>query len=275
MYQLIMEHRETLLAVVFYGALGVVALWESVWELRQSSRPPLLRWLNNIAIWIIGSLLERYLLVVLGFAAALYAQDRNYGLMAMLQLSGFLSILLSILLLDFIFYAIHRLWHALPLLWKIHRVHHSDTDFDVSLALRRHPLELLINAAVIVPLILVLGVPPVAVVLFQALRAAVLFFEHANVRLPQRLDRLLQYVVVTPSMHRVHHSSRREETDSNFSDMFPIWDRLFTTYRPHPIDPEQTMEIGLREFRDPRCLWLDRQLLQPFSSEGSRGETSA
>jgi sterol desaturase/sphingolipid hydroxylase (fatty acid hydroxylase superfamily) len=148
-------------------------------------------------------------------------------------------------------------------LWRFHCVHHSDTDFDFSVGFRRHPVELLVNAMLVAPLIIILGIPVAAVVLFQALRAATLSYEHANVRLPDKLDRFLRYFVVTPNMHRIHHSTIRAETDSNFSDLFPVWDRVFGSYRTHPAVPQESMQFGLDYFREPGEMRIDRMLLQP------------
>jgi sterol desaturase/sphingolipid hydroxylase (fatty acid hydroxylase superfamily) len=256
---------EFLLSLAFYGSLGVVVVWEHFAELRPARTPALVRWPNNIAIGILGFAAERWLLTVTGFGAALYAAEREIGLMPALGLPGIAEIVLSVLLLDLLFYLLHRLSHAVPFLWSIHCVHHSDTDFDVTVGFRRHPVELLINVLIAVPVILLLGVPLAAIVLFQVMRAAVLFFEHANVQLPERLDRCLRYLIVTPNMHRVHHSATRDETDSNFSDLFPMWDRLLGTYRASSREPQTDMTIGLEYFRQARDSRLDRLLLQPWT----------
>jgi sterol desaturase/sphingolipid hydroxylase (fatty acid hydroxylase superfamily) len=261
---LILEHRDLLLSLAFYGTLGVVALWETFAELRPAHKPPLTRWANNIGIWLIGNTLERWMLLALGLSAALYAQTQGWGLVRSLALPQWMEVLFSILILDLLFYFVHRLWHVIPVLWRIHRVHHSDTEFDVCLAFRRHPLEMLINGITLMPLILLLGISPVAIIIFQILRAFVLVFEHANVGLSEPTDKLLRYLVVTPNMHRIHHSSNREETDSNFSDMLPLWDRMLGTYRKEPALPAEEMEIGLDQFRDAQDVWLHRMLLQPF-----------
>jgi len=224
----------------------------------------LIRWPSNIAIGILGFAMERWILVATGLAAVLFSADREFGLIPTLGLSEPVEILVSVLLLDLLFYLLHRAWHALPFLWPIHGVHHSDTELDVTVGLRRHPLEMVLNLLVAVPLILLLGVPLAAILPFQALRAAVLFFEHANVQLPDRLDHYLRYLVVTPNMHRIHHSAVKAETDSNFSDLFPLWDRLLGTYRSAPNQPPAEMTIGLERFRSPRDARLDRLLLQPW-----------
>jgi sterol desaturase/sphingolipid hydroxylase (fatty acid hydroxylase superfamily) len=259
----LLAYRETLLGIAFYGTIGVVALWETVAEFRSPVRSPLVRWSNNIALGILGFALERWLLIATGLSAALYARHAGWGLLNNVALPEPVLIVLSVLFLDMLFYGIHRVWHAVPLLWRFHCVHHSDTEFDFSVGFRRHPVELLANAMLAAPLIIVLGVPVLAVVLFQILRAATLIYEHANVRLPERLDRFLRYFVVTPNMHRIHHSSIQAETDSNYSDLFPVWDRLFGSYRAHPAALQESMQFGLDYFREPGEIKLHRMLLQP------------
>jgi sterol desaturase/sphingolipid hydroxylase (fatty acid hydroxylase superfamily) len=260
----LLSNRDALMGVAFYGTLGAVALWEAVAGFRAPVRPPLLRWSNNIALGILGYALERWLLIATGLGAALFAQHADWGLMNQTQIPEPVAIVLTILLLDMLFYWIHRAWHAIPALWRFHCVHHSDTEFDFSIAFRRHPVELLANALLVAPLIIALGLPAVGVLLFQAMRAAVLMFEHANTRLPDKLDQFLRYFIVTPHMHRIHHSSIQAETDSNYSDLLPVWDRIFGSYRRHPIAAEDRMQFGLAYFRDPDEIRIDRMLLQPI-----------
>ena len=264
MFDRLVEHRELLFSLAYFGTLGLIVLWETVAELRVAQKSPLLRWSNNIAIWLVGIVLERWMLLALGLTAAMYAQHSDWGLVNGLQLTPIVSVALSVLFLDLLFYFVHRVWHVIPVLWRIHRVHHSDTEFDFSLALRRHPLESLINAIVTVPLIVLSGISPEAIVLFQALRSIVLMFEHANISLPAALDTGLRFFIVTPDMHRIHHSSIKAETDSNFSDMLPIWDRLFGTYRHLAAQPQNTMQIGIEKFREDKEIYLHNMLLQPF-----------
>lgn len=260
----LLDHHQLLISMALYGSLAMVILWESFAELRPSENSPLIRWSNNIAIWFIGVFLERWLLAALGLTAALYAQNRQWGVAHIVQLPEPIVIVLSVFLLDFLFYIAHRIWHHIPVLWRFHRIHHSDTEFDFSIAFRRHPVEPLLNGITLVPIVILLGVSPVAVLIFQVIRAVVLMFEHTNVGIPEGADRFLRYLIVTPNMHRVHHSSLKEETDSNFSDLFPVWDRLFGTYREHPKQSQEKMEIGLEYFRDPEEVWVHRLLMQPF-----------
>jgi sterol desaturase/sphingolipid hydroxylase (fatty acid hydroxylase superfamily) len=261
--EIVLTYRETLMGFAFYGTIGAVALWETVAEFRSPQRSPLVRWSNNIALGILGFVLERWLLLATGLSAAMYARHEGWGLLNNVALPEPVLIVMSVLFLDMLFYGIHRIWHMIPLLWRFHCVHHSDTEFDFSVGFRRHPVELLVNAMLVVPLIIVLGIPVVAIVLFQMLRAATLLYEHANVRLPDRLDRFLRYFIVTPNMHRIHHSSIQAETDSNYSDLFPVWDRLFGSYRALSEVPQETMQFGLDYFREPEEMKIHRLLLQP------------
>lgn len=270
MEDVLLAHRETLLSIAFYGVIGVVAVWETAVEFRPPQRSPLKRWSNNLAIGILGFALERWLLIATGLSAALYARHEGWGLLNAVALPAPMLIVLSVLFLDMLFYGIHRAWHALPQLWRFHCVHHSDTEFDFSVGFRRHPVELLVNAMLVAPLIIVLGIPVLAVVLFQTLRAATLIYEHANVRLPERLDRFLRYLIVTPNMHRIHHSSVPAETDSNYSDLFPLWDRMFGSYRAHAGAPQESMRFGLDYFREAEQMRIDRMLLQPVHYRAQR-----
>jgi sterol desaturase/sphingolipid hydroxylase (fatty acid hydroxylase superfamily) len=177
------------------------------------------------------------------------------------------SIAASVILLDLAIYLQHVLFHAVPALWRLHRMHHADLDFDVSTGGRFHPIEILISMLIKVAVVIAFGIPVVAVLLFEVVLNATSTFNHANVSMPLALDRVLRWLVVTPDMHRVHHSVLRHETDSNFGFNMPWWDRLFGTYRAAPQEGHERMTIGLPVFRDPRELRLDRLLTQPFRND--------
>ena len=176
----------------------------------------------------------------------------------------------SLLILDLAIYTQHVVFHKVAVLWRLHRMHHTDLDFDVTTALRFHPLEIVLSMLIKLVLVTLLGVPAVAVMLFEVILNATAMFNHGNVGLPQRLDRTLRWILVTPDMHRVHHSIRPEETDSNFGFNLPWWDRLFGTYRDQPRDGHTGMRIGLEYFRDRRAIGLDALLLQPFLNPDRR-----
>ena len=183
--------------------------------------------------------------------------------------------LIGFLALDLVIYLQHVVFHKVPLLWRLHRMHHADLDIDVTTGVRFHPIEILISLAIKIAVILALGIPVVAVILFEVLLNVTSMFNHSNVSMPAWLDRVLRFIVVTPDMHRVHHSVLRHETDSNYGFNLPWWDRLFGTYRPQPRPATPAMTIGLPTFRDPGELRLDRLLTQPFRNDADRAESRA
>jgi sterol desaturase/sphingolipid hydroxylase (fatty acid hydroxylase superfamily) len=178
-----------------------------------------------------------------------------------------IGLVASVILLDLAIYFQHVLFHALPLLWRLHRMHHADLDIDVSTGLRFHPVEILLSMVIKFAMVIALGAPAIAVLVFEILLNATSMFNHSNVRIPDTFDRLLRLFVVTPDMHRVHHSVLSRETNSNFGFNLPWWDRLFGTYRAQPAAGHEAMIIGIEQFRDPRELGLDRMLLQPFRGD--------
>lgn len=167
-------------------------------------------------------------------------------------------------MLDLAIYFQHRVFHAVPALWRLHRMHHADLDFDATTGLRFHPVEIGLSMAIKLAVVVLIGAPPVAVLVFEVILSAASIFNHSNVRLPERLYRMLRRVLVTPDMHRVHHSIIRYETNSNFGFSVPWWDRLFGTYLAQPRDGHDGMAIGIGQFRSRRDLWLDRMLIQPL-----------
>jgi sterol desaturase/sphingolipid hydroxylase (fatty acid hydroxylase superfamily) len=187
----------------------------------------------------------------------------------MIELPAWLAILLAVAFLDFAVYAQHVLFHHVPWLWRLHRMHHADLEFDVTTALRFHPLEIMLSMLIKMAVVSLLGASAIAVVIFEVLLNATAMFNHANLRLSDPVDRSLRLAIVTPDMHRVHHSVRREETNSNYGFNLSIWDRLFGTYRAQPQDGHDAMTIGIEQFRSPRDLWIDRMLLQPFAGPAS------
>lgn len=252
------------------GCFATVLALMMLWEWRRPRRALGLsrwrRWPSNLAVVAVDSLVLRLLLPVLAVAMAVIAQIQGWGLLHWLEAPYWLAFTASLLLLDLLIYAQHVVFHKVPWLWRLHRMHHSDTDFDVTTALRFHPLEILLSMLLKLGAVVVLGAPAAAVLAFEVLLNATALFNHGNVVLPAGLDRWLRLIVVTPDMHRVHHSIHRDETDSNFGFNLPWWDRLFGTYRPQPRDGHTAMTIGLPQFRDPRYARLDRLLLQPFYS---------
>jgi len=237
-----------LYAGAYLGAITVAAVWESAAPLRASGAPLRLRWIGNFAVAAIDTVAIKALVPLSAVAFAIVVGDRGWGVLNVISLPFWAAFALAILALDLGRYGFHRLHHHLPLLWRVHAVHHSDLDYDFTTAFRFHPIEALIGVAWTFALIALLG-PSV---------------QHANAKMPPAIDRLLRQVLITPDMHRVHHSARREETDSNFGTVFPFWDRLFGTYLHGPASGHKGMRIGLDEYRDESCLTVRSMLLQPF-----------
>ncbi len=195
------------------------------------------------------------------------AEAHGWGLFNVVALPAWIELVLALFLLDFAIYLQHRLFHYVPVLWWLHRMHHADLDVDVTTGARFHPVEILLSLGIKFIVIVLLGTPPLAVLLFEIALNASSMFNHSNVRVAPVIERVLRLLVVTPDMHRVHHSVVRRETDSNFGFNFPWWDRLFGTYRPQPEAGHQAMTLGIEQFRDPHELRLDRMLTQPFRED--------
>ena len=203
----------------------------------------------------------------------MFAEARGWGLFNSIAWSAWLELLLALLVLDLSIYLQHRLFHHVPVLWRLHRMHHADLDVDVTTGARFHPVEILVSLGIKFAVVAGLGAPALTVLLFEILLNGTSMFNHSNVRMPEKVERAMRWLVVTPDMHRVHHSILRRETDSNFGFNFPWWDRIFSTYRPQPEAGHDGMTLGLDRFRDPRELRLDRMLPQPFRDDGSVGSS--
>lgn len=222
------------------------------------------RWPSNLGVVALNTVLVRIVLPTAAVGLAVMAREQGWGLLNQLLLPGWLGVVVSMLVLDFAIYLQHVMFHAIPLLWRLHRMHHADLDIDVTTGARFHPLEILLSLGVKLAVVAALGPPTVAVVIFEVLLNATSMFSHGNVRIAPGLDRMLRLIVVTPDMHRVHHSVIVRETNSNFGFNLPWWDRLLGTYRAQPRDGHDGMTIGIEQFRAPRELWLDRMLVQPL-----------
>jgi sterol desaturase/sphingolipid hydroxylase (fatty acid hydroxylase superfamily) len=251
----------------FAGVLALMALWEALAPRRRPAVSKPFRWLNNLALVGVDTLVVRFLIPLGAMGVALVAQKRGWGLLNNLALPDWLAVVLAVVILDLVIYLQHVLFHAVPALWRLHMVHHADLDFDTSTGVRFHPLEILLSAGIKVAAVVVIGAPALAVLLFEVLLNATSLFNHGNVRLPGWLDRLLRLVVVTPEMHRVHHSVIARETNSNFGFNLPWWDYLLGTYRSQPAAGHEGMTIGLKQFRDEGVERLDRMLVLPFAGQ--------
>jgi len=248
----------------FLGIFAAVALWEVVAPRRGRAFPRRARWPHNIGLLLVDGVLLRLVAPGAAIAVALAAEARGWGLVHVLELPPWAAILLAVVALDLAVYFQHVMFHAVPALWRLHRVHHADLDFDVTTGTRFHPVEILLSTAIKCAAVAAIGAPAIAVLVFEVILNATAMFNHANGRLPLGVDRWLRWLVVTPDMHRVHHSVRHDETNSNFGFNLPWWDRLFGTYRAQPAAGHAGMTIGLDAFRTPADLRLDRLLLQPL-----------
>lgn len=248
----------------FLGVLALVALWEVLAPRRRLSLPRAARWPANLAIVLLNTALLRLVLPASAVGFALLCEQRGWGLLGLLEAPSWTTIALGVLALDLVIYLQHVLFHAVPALWRLHRMHHADLDFDVTTGARFHPVEILLSMAIKLAAIAAFGVPATAVLIFEILLNATAMFNHGNIRMPVALDRVLRWIVVTPDMHRVHHSVLPQETNSNFGFNMPWWDRLFGTYRAQPAAGHEAMAIGVAHLSAPREQRLDRMLIQPF-----------
>ena len=263
------EHEALIRLSAFVGVFAAVALAELAAPRRLLTTSKLRRWLANLGILAIDAVVVRLVFATAAVGAAAAAIAGGYGLFNLLALPGWLEVLLAVVILDFVIYLQHVLFHAVPALWRLHMMHHADLDFDVTTGARFHPLEIVLSMVLKMAVIAALGPALAAVVIFEVLLNATAMFNHGNIRIPPRIDRRLRLLVVTPDMHRVHHSVVVAETNSNFGFNLPWWDRLFGTYRAAPAAGHQGMTIGLAQFRDPSRLSLGHILLLPF--RGSPG----
>jgi sterol desaturase/sphingolipid hydroxylase (fatty acid hydroxylase superfamily) len=248
----------------FIGVFGAMWLWEVVAPRRQRSFSRARRWPSNLAIVALNTALVRAVLPATAVGLALLGAQRGWGLLNNLRLPGWTSVVGSVVLLDLGIYLQHVMFHAVPSLWRMHRMHHADLDFDVTTGVRFHPIEIILSMLIKFGVVAALGAPAPSVLVFEVLLNATSMFNHGNVPIPVGLDRYLRWLVVTPDMHRVHHSIVVGETNSNFGFNLPLWDRLLGTYRDRPAAGHERMTIGIEQFRERRELWLDRMLLQPF-----------
>ncbi|MEX0731265.1 MAG: sterol desaturase family protein [Aquisalimonadaceae bacterium] len=255
--------------LVFTGVLAAMMIWEVVAPRRRRTLGRGIRWFGNFGIVALDTVLVRLVFPMTAVGFALFAEQQGLGLFNAVSSPALVAVVVSVVVLDLAIYLQHVLFHAVPVLWRLHRMHHADLEFDVSTGLRFHPIEILLSMAIKFAVIALLGPPAFAVLIFEVLLNATSMFNHSNVRIPLAVDRVLRWFVVTPDMHRVHHSILRRETNSNYGFNVPWWDRLFGTYRAQPEAGHDGMTIGIGQFRDPRELWLHRLLVQPFRSDAS------
>jgi sterol desaturase/sphingolipid hydroxylase (fatty acid hydroxylase superfamily) len=255
--------RLALFAVILAG----MAAWEAHAPRREQRLGRGIRWPGNLGIVALDTLLVRLAFPITAVGLALLAEARGWGLFNAFGVPAWAAIPIGVILLDLVIYLQHVLFHAVPALWRLHRMHHADLEFDVTTGSRFHPIEILISMGLKLGVVAALGTPAVAVLVFEVLLSATSMFNHANVRIAESWDRYLRWIVVTPDMHRVHHSLEAREANSNFGFNLPWWDRLFGTYRAQPAAGHEAMTIGIGQFRDPAEQRLDRMLTQPFRED--------
>jgi len=263
----LLSHEPIVRLGAFMGIFALMALWELWAPRRHQAIGRLRRWPSNLGIVVLDTLLVRLAFPTAVVGVALLGESRGWGLLPALDVQPWLALAGAVIALDLAIYLQHVLFHAVPALWRLHRMHHADLEIDVTSGLRFHPIEILLSMAIKLGVVAALGAPAAAVLIFEVLLNGTSMFNHGNVRLPAGLDRVLRWLVVTPEMHRVHHSILSRETNSNFGFNFPWWDRLFGTYRAQPQAGHEGMTIGIEQFRDPHELRLDRMLSQPFRDD--------
>jgi sterol desaturase/sphingolipid hydroxylase (fatty acid hydroxylase superfamily) len=264
----LMGHEVPIRLSFFFGVLVLIALWEILAPRRALTVSKTLRWANNLGLVFLNSFVLRLLFPAAAVGMAAFAAGKGWGIFNYFQVPFAIAVVVSVVAMDFIIYLQHVLVHAVPVLWRLHRVHHADLDYDVTTGARFHPIEIILSMLIKFSTIIVLGPPLVAVVIFEVVLNAMAMFNHGNIRLPLGFDRVLRLFVVTPDMHRVHHSVEDDEANSNFGFNLSLWDRLFGTYRPQPRAGHEAMTIGIHNFRTPREVsWLPGILSLPFKGK--------
>jgi sterol desaturase/sphingolipid hydroxylase (fatty acid hydroxylase superfamily) len=271
MIRTVTEYEPLLRFTAFFGVFAVVAGWEALAPRRARRFTRKERWPHNLGLLALDVLVVRMLAPGAAIAVAIAGEAQGWGLLNAVALPYWAEILIAVGLLDLAIYFQHVLFHAVPVLWRLHRVHHADPDFDVTTGTRFHPVEILLSTGIKCAAVAALGAPALAVLVFEVLLNATAVFNHANGRLPPAIDRWLRWLVVTPDMHRVHHSNVQRETNSNFGFSLPWWDRLFGTYVAQPAAGHSAMTIGVDGLRGQEELSIGRLLTQPFRAGAPDG----
>jgi len=260
----VLAHQSSLASYALIGTFALVALAECLAPLRPAGTSLVSRWISNISLAVIAGVAIRFCLPFVAVGAALFAQEHRWGVLHAITLPAWASVVLGVLLLDAANYTMHRVMHAVPMLWHVHQIHHSDLDLDCGSAVRHHPLESLLTHAFTLLCVLALGIDAAAVVISEVLQLSAALFNHANIAVPRRAQRLLQSAVVTPQMHRVHHSMVYEESNRNFGNLLPWWDRAFGTYCAGPGRGHVGIQFGIARAPAPEDVTLWKLLLLPF-----------
>ncbi|HHJ18534.1 MAG TPA: sterol desaturase family protein [Gammaproteobacteria bacterium] len=265
MADLLLQYEKIIRLVFFLGIFAIMALWEVLSPRRILTMAKGMRWRNNLGLVFLNTVILRLLFPAAAVGMAAFANAQGWGVLNYYSIPFPLAVVLSVIALDLVIYLQHIMVHAVPLLWRLHRVHHADPDYDVTTGARFHPLEIILSMLIKFATIMVLGPPIVAVMVFEILLNATAMFNHGNVRIPGKIDRILRYLMVTPDMHRVHHSVEDDEANSNFGFNLSWWDRLFGTYRDQPRAGHEAMTIGIHDYRNPEQVsWLTGMLTLPW-----------
>jgi sterol desaturase/sphingolipid hydroxylase (fatty acid hydroxylase superfamily) len=257
---------EALVRLGFFATIFfVVAIGEKIAPRRLVLKSKKKRWISNLGMQIIDVVVLRLIFSLFPVGVAVICAQRGWGLLNYCQITPPLAIISGVLALDFVIYFQHRMFHFVPLFWRVHMVHHTDQDIDVTTALRFHPLEIILSLLIKFAAVAAIGAPPLSVLIFEIMLNGAAMFNHGNLRIPLFFDRIIRLVLVTPDMHRVHHSVIVSETNSNYGFSFSWWDRIFGTYKAQPQHGHDKMKIGLDGYHDDRSLKLSALLTMPFS----------
>ncbi len=259
-----LKHEGIIRLAAFISIFVAMALAERLIPRRKMKLPRAGRWFSNVIMAFLNTFVLRIVFSVAAFGMASIAQQKNWGLLNTIELAFILKILVAFMVMDFAIYLQHVLFHAVPNLWRLHMVHHTDMDFDVTTGIRFHPFEIVISMGIKIGVVAALGPPPIAVLIFEVVLNGTSMFNHSNLYIPEKVDKYVRLLVVTPDMHRVHHSIHMDETNSNYGFNLPWWDRILATYRAQPREGHQNMEIGVSEYRNAEKLFLHRLLILPF-----------
>ena len=254
--EMILQNEMLIRLGFFFGIFALMAIWEVAAPRRALTISKTVRWANNLGLVFLNSFILRLMFPAAAVGMAAFADEQGWGVFNYYDVPPVIAVVAAVVVMDFVIYLQHVMVHAVPALWRLHRVHHADLDFDVTTGARFHPIEIILSMLIKFATIAVLGPPVVAVVIFEVVLNATAMFNHSNVRLPIGLDRVVRWIVVTPDMHRVHHSVEDDEANSNFGFNLPWWDRLFGTYKDQPRSGHENMSIGIHTYRDPKLVSL-------------------
>jgi len=260
----IIEHSDIFRMSAFLTLLALFAVTEWLFPRRKSYGYKPRRWFSNLSIVAINVGLLRLVFPLLAVEVSFITVEKGWGLFQLVGWPGWLNFGCSILILDVAIYMQHVMFHAVPTLWRIHKVHHTDLDFDVTTGVRFHPIEIIISMGIKIMTVIAFGISPIAIIIFEVLLNGSSMFTHTNIKLPLGLDRVVRWLIVTPDMHRIHHSTEMRERNSNYGFNLSLWDRLFGTYRQNPQVDHPDMELGTPAFRNPKYLKINWLFLIPF-----------